>query len=160
MPENRRHVKELLSKLFFAHAAAEKAKNIDGIMDTLCEEPVYEIFPAGLRLTGRPVVRAFYEKILPAFTVQVPTTSGFFGDFVDSPFEALWIGQDSIVSRDDFTYVDRNGVTRDFRHMTLLTLSGNLLLGEMMFSTSACAEAMIEALGPAFLTQPGVSKIV
>ena len=160
MVEPRRHTRELLLKLFFAHAAAEKTLNVDGIMATLCEDPVYEIFPAGLRLQGKPAVREFYEKILPAFTVEVPPASGFFGKLSDSPVEILWIGEESIVSRDDFMLVGKDGTARDFRHLTVVSLSGDLLLGEMMFSTAACAEVMLEALGEEFLTRPGVSRII
>ena len=160
MAEPIRHRKELLTKLFFAHAAAEKAHDIDGILDTLCENPLYEIFPAGLRLQGKPAVRAFYEKVLPALSVNVPSASGIFGDFENSPVEVLWVGTDSIVSRDDFTHVGEDGVVRDFRHMTLMSLSGDLLLGEMIFTTSTGGEVVLGALGEEFLSLPGVSRIV
>ncbi len=61
---------ELYSKirrLWISHSKAEDGRNLQGLIDTLAEDCVYEIVPTGQRWEGHEGARAFYTSFLGAF---------------------------------------------------------------------------------------------
>jgi hypothetical protein len=156
-----RHSRELLLKLFFAHGAAELACDVEGVMNTLCDNPVYEYFPCGLRVEGRDAVREFYSRVLPRTigSIRIGRNSGNHGD-LDTPDDVLWMGPHSMVTRDDLFVTGNDGVERDIRSIAIFTLAGKRLLGESIYTTAEGGRRMMEMLGEDFLKLPGVSLIV
>lgn len=158
-----RHGEQILLKLFFEHGAAERAGSVDAVMDTLCANPIYEFFPINYRIEGREAVREFYRRMLSAdapgsATFRITDTSGNLGD-LKSPCDVLWIGNDSMVSRDDLIMSDENGRERNLRYLSIFTLDGDLLEGERIYMSGGAAEHMLKILGSDFVDIPGVSII-
>ena len=155
-----RHRRELLLKLFFAHGAAELANDVDGVMATLCDNPIYEYFPSGLRIEGRDAVREFYSRCLPATIghIRIGKNSGNLGD-LDTPDDVLWMGPNSMITRDDIFCTGEDGIERDIRSMAIFTLEGKRLLGETIFTTAEGGRRMLELLGADFVNMLGVSSI-
>ena len=56
-----------IKRLWVRHSIAEDARDVDGLLATLCDEPRYEIIPTGQRWVGRDGVRAFYTELFAAF---------------------------------------------------------------------------------------------
>ena len=44
-----------------AHAAAEAVDDIDTVMDTLDDDPLYELQPVGLGFRGREAAKFYYD---------------------------------------------------------------------------------------------------
>jgi len=63
-----------LRALLAAKEAAELAGDLDAILATFHDDPVFEFLPLGLRLTGRDDVRRFYEQMVAEF---VPKVAGY-----------------------------------------------------------------------------------
>src|SRR5882762_2947357 len=109
-----RHKRELLLKLSFEHGAAETAGDVERVMATLCENPSYELFPINLRMEGQSAVREFYRRMLSSHIpgvggMRVGEASGNLGD-LSSPIDVLWVGTDSLVTRDDVFLTASDGV--------------------------------------------------
>src|SRR5687768_3117104 len=56
-----------IKRLWLRHSAAEDARDIDGLLATLNDDPLYEMVPTGQRWEGRNGVRAFYTELFNAF---------------------------------------------------------------------------------------------
>ena len=166
MYEAKRHSTEQILKLYFLHTTAEGAVRagtgtIDTVMDTVCENPLYEFFPLGLRLEGRTAVRAFYDCTVRSVTVRRAETGTNLSSLslYDSPNEVLWVGHDSVVARDNLIYTADDGTEKEFRFLMIFTMTGGLLLGETVFMSAEASEAILSQLDDAFFATPGVSRI-
>jgi predicted ester cyclase len=62
-PDELRRIK----RLWVRHSIAEDARDIDGLVATLTDDPLYEIVPTGQRWQGIDGVRAFYTELFAAF---------------------------------------------------------------------------------------------
>jgi predicted ester cyclase len=56
-----------IKRLWVRHSIAEDARDIEGLLDTLTDDAVYEIVPTGQRWQGLDGVRAFYTELFAAF---------------------------------------------------------------------------------------------
>jgi predicted ester cyclase len=56
-----------IRRLWIRHSIAEDKRNLQGLIDTLAEDCVYEIVPTGQRWEGHDGARAFYTTFLGAF---------------------------------------------------------------------------------------------
>jgi steroid delta-isomerase-like uncharacterized protein len=56
-----------IKRLWVRHAIAEDARDIEGLLATLTDDPLYEIVPTGRSWQGRDGVRAFYTELFLAF---------------------------------------------------------------------------------------------
>ncbi len=58
---------ERIRRLWIRHSIAEDRRDLQGLIDTLTEDCVYEIMPTGQRWEGHDGARAFYTSFLGAF---------------------------------------------------------------------------------------------
>jgi len=65
---------ESMRELGTRHATVETERDLEATMKTLVPEPVYEFWPVGLRMTGRPAVQRYYEHLMKDF---MPSQIGF-----------------------------------------------------------------------------------
>lgn len=56
-----------IRRLWIAHSKAEDERDLQGLIDTLSENCVYEIIPTGQRWEGHAGARRFYTSLLTAF---------------------------------------------------------------------------------------------
>jgi steroid delta-isomerase-like uncharacterized protein len=56
-----------IKRLWVRHSIAEDARDIDALLATLNDRPVYEIVPTGQRWAGTDGVRSFYAELFAAF---------------------------------------------------------------------------------------------
>ena len=56
-----------IRRLWIDHSKAEDARDLQGLIDTLAEDCVYEIIPTHQRWEGHAGARAFYASFLGAF---------------------------------------------------------------------------------------------
>ena len=72
-------------RLWQRHVLAENRRSVDGLLETLCEEPVYQVMATGTVHRGRQAVAAFY--------------SGLFESLPDVTFNLVdvFIGENGVV---------------------------------------------------------------
>jgi predicted ester cyclase len=58
---------QAIRRLWINHSKAEDARDLQGLIDTLSRDCVYEIVPSGKRWEGHAGARAFYTSFLGAF---------------------------------------------------------------------------------------------
>ena len=58
---------QAIRRLWINHSRAEDARDLQGLIDTLSEDCVYEIVPTGQRWEGHAGARGFYLSFLQAF---------------------------------------------------------------------------------------------
>ena len=56
-----------IRRLWIKHSIAEDRRDLDGLIDTLAEDCVYEVVPTGQRWEGHDGARTFYQSFLGAF---------------------------------------------------------------------------------------------
>jgi len=66
--------REAMYALGMKHATLEGGGDLEGTMATLIEEPVYEFWPMGKRMTGTAQVRRYYEHLINDF---MPSQIGY-----------------------------------------------------------------------------------
>jgi len=58
---------QAIRRLWINHSRAEDARDLQGLLDTLADDCVYEIVPTGQRWSGHAGARSFYLAFLGAF---------------------------------------------------------------------------------------------
>jgi len=58
---------QTIRRLWIKHSIAEDQRDLQGLIDTLAEDCVYELVPTGQRWEGHDGARAFYTSFLGAF---------------------------------------------------------------------------------------------
>ncbi len=84
-----------IRRLWIKHSIAEDKRDLQGLIDTLTEDCVYEIVPTGQRWEGHAGARAFY--------------TGFLGAFPDVKFDLtdIVIGPQGVIEVADMTGTHR-----------------------------------------------------
>lgn len=127
---------EQMHELGTRHAQLEADGDLDGVMATLVEDPVYEFWPIGLRARGREAVRRYYEHLIEVF---IPTQRGY--RLVDE-----WLSERSLIQEYDIETEGPGGPIRD-RVIGVLWADGELMGGERVWGSEECLRRMV---GPLF----------
>lgn len=115
------------------HAELEAKCDIAGTLATMIEHPIYEFFPAGLRMQGAENVRRYYENLLNVF---VPNTSA---SLIDE-----WVSERSVAQEYEIVF-DPKGAVEAHRVIGILYLAEGteLLGGERVYASERCARLML-----------------
>lgn len=121
-----------------AHAAAEGLGDLEGTLATLDVEPVFELYPVGLRLTGMARVRRYYEHFL-----QVVSPC-FDRDGIVQLAE--WVGPTGLIQEYHLPYRYASGEIRVFHIVSELVFGRERLLGERMSASEELFRIMYAPL--------------
>jgi hypothetical protein len=113
------------------HADAESEHDLEGVLATLVENPVYEIYPARLKLEGKENVRAFYRQHFDSF---FPLISSF------TLINEWWESETACMEYDLF--LKEPYAEKPYRILVILTAKNNLLLGERFYVSEELAQIM------------------
>ncbi len=114
------------------HAAAEGAFDLDETMATLEGEPVYELFPIGLRMVGMDMARRYYEHYFANVAPRI----------VQWALLAEWINDLGVLQEYSLTYRRDNGREKTFRILGILTFGEKLLSGERLYAEDELLKIM------------------
>ena len=73
---------ESLVAIAHRHASAESEGDLAGTLATLEPEPVYELYPVGLRMTGMALARRYYEHFFANVVLRI-TGPRMLGEWVN-----------------------------------------------------------------------------
>jgi hypothetical protein len=142
-------------ELAMQHELYEFDADVDGIMSTLVDVPVYELYPQAIRISGRDAVRTFYELTMPIVLQfdyrkkEVDTR-----EIVCAAFSEYQVASEVNA---EFEFPD--GTTKRIHLMCVGEFSGDLMVGERLYCDHALAGLYDEVLGPGFYDLPGVTKL-
>lgn len=120
-----------MKKLVQKHAQLESNHDLEGVLATLVENPVYEIYPAGLKLQGKENVRAFYREHFDSF---FPLITSF------KLINEWWNPESACMEYDLF--LKEPYAEKPYRILVVLTAQNNLLLGERFYINEELAQLM------------------
>jgi len=120
---------EDMKNLVKKHTDAESNNDIEGVLATLVEEPVYEIYPAGLKLEGKKNVRAFYREHFDSL----------FPLIASSQLINEWWSPESACMEYDL-FLKAPYAEKPYRLLVVITAKNNLLLGERFYVSEELAQ--------------------
>jgi hypothetical protein len=116
-----------------AHAEAEGAGDMEGTMNTLGADPVYELLPIGRVLRGRDAARAYYEHFFANFA---PRIAGY-------TMRAEWITDEGL-GQEYQVFIDEPGGRRRFDIIGILLFGANgTLAGERIYASDELFGMMV-----------------
>ncbi|MDJ0853547.1 MAG: hypothetical protein QNK04_34705 [Myxococcota bacterium] len=117
------------------HADLEARGDLEGTMETLVDDPVYEFWPVGRSMRGCPRVRRYYEHLFSSF---IPSTRGY--KLVDE-----WVNASSLAQEYEIE-VEVEGSVERHRVIGVLYASGPRLGGERIYASERCLRLMLGGL--------------
>ncbi|MDB5397617.1 MAG: hypothetical protein JWM91_5123 [Rhodospirillales bacterium] len=113
-----------LVKNAFRHAEAEGSFDMAGTLATLEADPVYDLFPVGLRMVGMDRARRYYEHYFAEVAPRI----------VHFALVAEWINENGVCQEYDVTYRHDDKGPRVHRILGILTFGKLLLSGERIYT--------------------------
>src|SRR5690606_13513252 len=102
--------------------------DLAGTLATLEPEPVYELFPVGLRFTGMARAKRYYEHFLNVVSPQF--------DHDNIVMRAEWIGPTGVNQEYTIPYRYPSGAVRKFNIVSELVFGTTALRGERMHAST------------------------
>jgi hypothetical protein len=131
-----------LTAVAHAHAAAEAVDDFETVMDTLDDDPLYELQPVGLGFRGRDAARFYYEYF---FGTVKDLISGY--DLRGEWANDVGLAQEYVIH---FRFPD--GTEESHAVFSILTFGETKLSGERLYGSDRLFEILF---GPALdLAQP------
>jgi hypothetical protein len=119
-----------------AHAEAEGAGDMEGTMNTLGADPVYELLPIGRLLKGRDNARAYYEHFFANFARRI---SGY-------TLRSEWVTDEGL-GQEYQVYIDGPDGRRRFDIVGILLFGPDgLLCGERIYASDELFAMMVGPL--------------
>jgi len=145
-----------MMELGLNHEAIELRQELDLLMDTLVEHPIYHWFPLRIRVEGREAVREMYERMRPMLTALAKVR-----DDQSREILALSFGEDQLACEIELPYEFPDGSIKTCRIAAFVPFVGDKMVGESHYLDSALAEELQRLLGPDFTEArlPGVSRL-
>jgi hypothetical protein len=123
---------EKMRNLVQKHADLEMKLNLEGVLATLVENPIYEFHPGRLRLEGKENIREFYREHFDAFFPLIKS---------HILIQECWDAHNASMKYDLYLKppYDPN---RAYRIMVSLTEKNGLLIGERFYVDDELARLM------------------
>jgi ketosteroid isomerase-like protein len=106
-----------------AKETAETSGDLDSILATFCDNPVFEFRPVGRRLAGRENVRRFYQQMLSDF---VPRVVGY------RAVSVYW-NDSGMAMEEEITIRADDGASEVFQFVVTTSLIDGRLSGERLY---------------------------
>lgn len=126
-----------MRKLVQKHAGLETQLDLNGVMETLVDSPIYEFHPDRLRLEGKENIRQFYRDHFDTFFPLIKS-------YV--PINECWDVHSAYLEYDLYLKEPYNS-ERAYRIIVVLTEENSRLIGERFYVENGLARLMA---GPSY----------
>ena len=127
---------DALTRIALQHAKAEGEGDLAGTLATLEADPVYELYPVGLKLRGMSGARRYYEYF---FAAVAPRIAGY-------QLISESVGPVGVVQEYDLDISIGTAPLRRYRILGILTFGTEALSGERLYADTALLEFMFETV--------------
>ena len=108
-----------------AHAAAEAEGDLEATLATLDPEPVYELQPVGLRISGMDIVRRYYGHFFEHFMSR----NG------EGALRSEWVGDDGLAQEYSMSFTGPSGEVERHAIIGILVFGEVGLAGERIWAS-------------------------
>jgi len=142
--------RERMVQLGMEHELCEFSADMEGLIATLVDVPVYELHPRGVRITGRDAVRAFYSKTIPIFQQfderekEVKTRKVL----------SLAFGESHVACEVESDFTFPNGISKRVQFLAVVEYRDDAIYGERVYSDAEFAKVMAMRWERSFLLAP------
>lgn len=142
---------EQMEEILIVHETAEFDNDLDAVMATLTDTPVYELPSIGWHIQGAEGVRELYKRWLTGAEKR--------NVWAEKRVQAYSMDENALI-RDAYVFYDNDkGKRVTGRYSTAISFDGGLISGERMFMETPFAKLMYDILGADFADVPGVSTL-
>lgn len=124
-----------LAKLLQAardHNDAEAALDTDATVATMEGEPIYDLWPIGLRLTGRDFTKKYYEYYAQEYAKNI----------LEYKLIGEWVGSAGLLQEYAIKMRHLDNSIEDYSVACVLTFGTNLLTGERIYADEKFLKAL------------------
>ncbi len=125
-----------LVQVALRHSQAEGDYDMAATLATLEDEPVYELYPVGLKMTGMDMARRYYAHYFANVAPNIVAWSMI----------SEWINDAGVAQEYNVTYRRADGMEKQFRILGILTFGEALLSGERIYADAELLEIMFKPL--------------
>lgn len=127
---------EELTKIALRHAKAEGEGDLARTLGTLEPDPVYDLYPVGLRLRGMEAARRYYEHF---FAEVAPGIEGY-------RLVSQSVSETGVTQEYDMDVRIGDGPARRYRVLGVLAFGAEALSGERLYADTALFQFMFAPL--------------
>lgn len=109
------------------HIDLESRGDMEGTLATLIDDPVYELHPIGLKMTGKAMARRYYDYFFREARQHI----------VDYVVHGICYGETSLTIEVTVTCRNADGATRDLRNITVMPYAEGGITGERIYAEDA-----------------------
>jgi len=120
-----------MRKLVQKHMECETNLDLEGVLETLVDHPVYEFYPLRLKLEGKENIRKFYREHF----------DDFFPKIKSHKLINEWWGPETVCMEYDL-WLNEPALDRAHRILVVLTAKGLLLNGERFYAEEELVRLM------------------
>lgn len=124
--------------------------DFDGMLEVLVDEPVFEIYPRGVRIVGREAVRERSKRLYPLASQNDTRTAEA------HRITASTAGQDVLIHEFSNVYTFPDGSTRRCYTVAVVPFEGDKIVGERVYSDGHLGRLREQLLGEDFFARPDV----
>lgn len=121
-----------MRKLVQKHSDLETNLDLEGVLETLVENPVYEFHPARLRLEGKENIRQFYRDHFDSFFPLIKS---------HVMINECWDNHSACMEYDLYLK-EPHDPSKAYRIMVVLSEENSLLIGERFYVENELAQLM------------------
>ena len=115
---------DIMRKLVQKHIEFETNLDLEGVLGTLVDHPVYEFYPLRLKLEGKDNIRKFYRDHFDTFFPKIQSHT-----LINE-----WWGSETVCMEYDLYLKEPADPNRAYRIMVVLTAQCPLLKGERFYA--------------------------
>lgn len=118
------------------HADAEDKGDLDAILATMEDNPVYDLYPIGRTFSGMEMTRRYYEHFVSTARHQI---AGF-------ELHSEWVGDAGVAQEYTVLLKNPNGAPTSHRIFAILTFGKTKLSGERMYADETLLRCLVGPL--------------
>jgi hypothetical protein len=145
--------------LALRHGECELARDWDGTLATMGDEPFYEFYPFRLRINGPEAIRELWTRVFGTDDSQTLRCFNF--GHLDASGHEMWemVGDDSIVHIMNGGFFDENGERKGSTTVVRYRYAGDRMMSETMWACENVRRYLATVFDESFRALPGVEEI-
>ena len=147
--------------LVLRHSECELARDWDGTLATMGDEPYYEFYPFRLRISGPDPIREMWTRVFSTDDSKTLRCFNFSHMDADASRRDMWemVSDDSIVHIMNGGFIAEDGDRRGTTTVVRYRFAGDRMMSETMWACDNVRPYLATVFDESFRALPGVESI-